>query len=147
MLQVRRSQRPRGQTLGNPEGSFDSLISPVPPQHEIDGFQTWIDLMVRSGILVEVCHVLEEGSKLPKKTLKKEPKVKTERATPKPKARRSKRRKRDRYSGTEEEEEWVGKSSSESSQDPRSRKPRKRSKKLQDPEPEPTTTRYSSPEL
>jgi hypothetical protein len=58
-----------------------------------------------------VCHVLEEGSEPPKKALKKEPKVKKERATPKPKAKKGKKRKRDPYSDTEEEE-WTGQSSS-----------------------------------
>ena len=72
--------------------------------------------MVRSGISVEVCHVLEEGSEPPKKVLKKEPKVKKEKATPKPRAKKGKKRKRDPYSDTEEEEEWIGQSSSESSQ-------------------------------
>lgn len=104
--------------------------------------------MVRSGISVEVCHILEEGSELPKKALKKEPKAKKENATPKPKAKKGKKRKRDPYSDTGEEEEWVEQSSPESSQDAWSRKPRKRPKKPQDPEPERSTAaRYSSPEL
>ena len=100
--------------------------------------------MVRSGIFVEVCHVLEEGSKPSKKIVKKEPKVKTEKSTPKPKAKKGKKRKRDHRSETEEEG-WSGKSCSEGSQDPWRRKPRKRTKKQQDPEP--TTPRYSSPEV
>ena len=104
--------------------------------------------MVRSGISVEVCHVLEEGSEPPKKALKKGLKVKKERATPGPKAKKGKKRKRDPYSDTEEEEEWVGQSTPESSQDAWGRRPRKRPKKPQDPESEqPTTARYSSPEL
>ena len=103
--------------------------------------------MVRSGISVEVCHVLEEGSELPKRALKKDPKVKEEKATPKPKAKKSKKRKRDSDSDTEEEE-WAGQSSPESSQDAWGRRPRKRPKKPQDPEPgQPATARYSSPEL
>lgn len=101
--------------------------------------------MVRSGMLVEVCHVLEEGSKLPKNALKKEPKVKTEKATPKPKTKKGGKRKRDYYSETEEEE-WIGQSSPESSQDAWDRKPRKLTK-LARHNPEPTTARYSSPEL
>lgn len=102
--------------------------------------------MVRSGISVEVCHVLEEGSEPPKKALKREPKVKKEKATPKPRVRRGKKRKRDPYSDTEEE--WVGESSPEDSQDAWGRRPRKIPKKPQDPEPEQSTTaRYSSPEL
>ncbi|KAF9792817.1 VRR-NUC domain-containing protein [Thelephora terrestris] len=108
--------------------------------------KTWIDLMVRSGISVEVCHVLEEGSEPPKKVLTKGPKAK-EKATPKYKAK-SKKRKRDPYSDTGEEEEWTEQSSPESSQDAWGRKPRKRSKKPQRSKPEqPNTTRYSSPEL
>ena len=103
--------------------------------------------MVRSGISVEVCHVLEEGSKTPKRTLiKKEPRVKTEKATPKLKTKKGNKRKRDCYSETDEEEGWTGQSSSGGSQDAWSRKP-KRTRKSRDPEPEPTTTRYSSPEL
>jgi hypothetical protein len=103
--------------------------------------------MVRSGISVEVCHVLEEGSEPSKKALKKEPKTKKERATQKPKAKKGKKRKRDPYSDTEEEE-WTGKSTPESSQDAWGQRPRKRPKKPQDPEPEqPTAARYSSPEL
>ena len=103
--------------------------------------------MVRSGISVEVCHVLEEGSELPKRALKKEPKVKREKATPKPKAKKEKKRKRDPYSETEEEE-WTGQSNPESSQDAWGRRPRKRVKKPQDPRPEqPVTAGYSSPEL
>lgn len=102
--------------------------------------------MVRSGILVEVCHVLEEGSKPPKKATKKEPKVKTEKATPKHRTK-GKKRKRDYCSETGEEEDWIGQSSAESSQDARGRKPRKRTKKTQDPIPEPTAARYSSPEV
>ena len=102
--------------------------------------------MVRSGISVEVCHVLEEGSEPPKKASKKEPKVKKEKATPKPKTKKGKKRKRDPYSDTEEEEEWAGQSSPESSQDTWGRKSRKRPKKTQEPE-QPTTARYSSPEL
>ena len=102
--------------------------------------------MVRSGISVEVCHILEEGSELPKRALKKELKVKEEKATPKPKAKKSKKRKRDSDSDTEEE--WAGQSSLESSQDAWGRRPRKRPKKPQDPEPgQPTADRYSSPEL
>lgn len=100
--------------------------------------------MVRSGVSVEVCHVLEEGSELPKKALKKEPKVKTEKTKPKPKAKKAEKRKRDYYS---EAEDWTGNSSSESSQDAWGRKPRKRTKKPEEPDPEPTTARYSSPEL
>lgn len=104
--------------------------------------------MVRSGISVEVCHVLEEGSEPPKKALKKELKVKREKATPKPKAKKGKKRKRDPYTDTEGEEEWVGQSSPESSQDAWGRRPQKRHKGRQDPEPrQPTTARYSSPEL
>ena len=104
--------------------------------------------MVRSGISVEVCYVLEEGSEPPKKALKKESKAKKEKATPKPKVNKGKKRKRDPYSDTEEGEEWAGQSSPESSQDAWGRRPRKRPKKPQDPEPEqPTTARYSSPEL
>lgn len=102
--------------------------------------KTWIDLMVRSGISVEVCHVLEEGSKPPKKSVKKEVKVKKEKATPGPKAKKGKRRRRNPYSDTEEEEEWTGESSPESSQDAWDRKPRKRTKKLQDPGPGQSTT-------
>jgi hypothetical protein len=102
--------------------------------------------MVRSGISVEVCHVLEEGSEPPKRAMKKEPKAKKEKATPKPRAK-SKKRKRDPYSDTEEEE-WAGQSSQESSQDAWGRSPRKRPKKPQEAEAEqPTTARYSSPEL
>jgi len=101
--------------------------------------------MVRSGISVEVCHVLEEGCEPPKKALKKEPIVKKEKATPKPKAKKGKKRKRDTCSDTEEEEEWVGQSSPESSQDAWGRKSRKRPRKTE-PE-QPTTARYSSPEL
>lgn len=104
--------------------------------------------MVRSGISVEVCHILEEGSEPPKKALKREPKVKKEKATQKPTAKKGRKRKRDPYSDTEEEEEWAGQSTPESSQDAWSRRPRKRPKKPQDPEPEqPTTARYSSPEV
>jgi len=95
--------------------------------------------MVRSGISVEVCHILEEGSEPPKKALKKE------KATQKPRAK-GKKRKRDPYSDTEEEEEWARQSGPESSQDAWGRRPRKRPKKPQDPE-QPTTARYSSPEL
>ena len=103
--------------------------------------------MVRSGICVEVCHVLEEGSERPKRALKKESKVKKERATQKPKAK-GKKRKRSTYSDTEEEEDWTGRSSPESSQDAWGGKPRKRTKKSQEPEPEQSTAaRYSSPEL
>jgi len=108
--------------------------------------------MVRSGISVEVCHVLEEGSEPPKKALKKGPKVKKEgatpRATPKPRTKKGKKRKRDPYSDTEEEEEWVGQSSSESSQGAQGQRPRKRPKKPQGPEPgQSTAARYSSPEV
>lgn len=103
--------------------------------------------MVRSGISVEVCHVLEEGSELPKKASRKGPKAKKERTTPKPRAKRGRKRKRDPYSDTEEEE-WVGESSPEDSQDAWGPKPRKIPRKPRDPEPEqPTTSRYSSPEL
>lgn len=103
--------------------------------------------MVRSGISVEVCHVLEEGTEPPKKTLKKEPKVKKERATPKPKAGKGKKRKRDPYPDTEEEE-WVEQSTPESSQDAFGRRPCKKPRKPHDTEREPpTTARYSSPEL
>jgi len=102
--------------------------------------------MVRSGISVEVCHVLEEGSELPKKALKKGHKAKKEKAAPKPRTNKGKKRERD--SGSDTEEEWVGQSSSESSQDVLGRRPRKKPKKTRDPEPEqPTTARYSSPEL
>jgi hypothetical protein len=103
--------------------------------------------MVRSGICVEVCHVLEEGSKPPKRAQKKEPNVKMEKGTPKPRAKKAKKRKRDCYSETEGEGEWTGQASSESSQDAWGRKPQKRIKRPQDPEPEHTTARYSSPEL
>jgi hypothetical protein len=103
--------------------------------------------MVRSGISVEVCHVLEEGSEPPKKAMKKEPKVKKEKATPKPRVKKGKKRRRDSYSDTEEEE-WVEQPSPESSQDAWSRRPRKRPNKRQNHDPEqPTTARYSSPEL
>jgi len=103
--------------------------------------------MVRSGISVEVCHILEEGTEPPKRALKKEPKAGKEKATPKPRVKKGKKRKRDPYSDTEEEE-WVEQSSPESSQDAWGRRPRKGSKKRQDPEPEqPTAARYSSPEL
>lgn len=100
--------------------------------------------MVRSGISVEVCHVLEEGSELPKKALKKEPKAKKEKATPKSRVKKANKRKRDPYPDTEEEE-WVGEPSPESSQDAWGRKSRKIPKKSQGPEAE--TARYSSPEL
>lgn len=100
--------------------------------------------MVRSGISVEVCHVLEEGTELPKKTPKKESKAKKERATPKPKR---KKRKRDPYPETEEEE-WVEQPTPESSQDAFGRRPCKKPRKPHDIEHEPpATARYSSPEL
>jgi len=102
--------------------------------------------MVRCGISVEVCHVLEEGSEPPKKLLKKEPKVKKEKATPKPRAKKGKKRKRDPYSDTEEEEEWIGQSTPESSQDAQGQRPRKRPKKPQGPG-QSTAARYSSPEV
>lgn len=102
--------------------------------------------MVRSGISVEVCHVLEEGSEPPKKVMKKEPKAKKEKVTPKPRPKKGKKRKRNPYSDTEEGEEWVGQSSPEDSQDGWGQIPRKRPKKPRDPE-QPTATRFSSPEL
>lgn len=103
--------------------------------------------MVRSGISVEVCYVLEEGTEPPKRTVKKEPKAKNEKATQKPKAKKGKKRKRDPCSDTEEEE-WVEQSTPESSQDAYGRRPCKKPRKPQDIEHEPpTAARYSSPEL
>ena len=98
--------------------------------------------MLRSGISVEVCHVLEEGTELPKKALKKE--QTTEGAISQSRTKKSKKRKRD--PSLDMEDEGTVQSKPEGSQNAaRGRKPRKRTKKS---EPERhTTPRYSSPEL